>query len=69
MFLSPQLAKQNNNNYDDDDTIKMKMKGTLLLVLGATKASQPTPTMMAYGSTKNAVHYHLNPLRACKGVI
>jgi NAD(P)-dependent dehydrogenase (short-subunit alcohol dehydrogenase family) len=65
-YMNPHLHPPHPTEDDDDNTI-MRMKGTLLVAVGATAALQPTPTMMGYGSAKNAVHYYIQSLGACTG--
>ena len=65
-YMNPHLPSSTTlyNNNDDDDQKEMKMKGTLMVVVGAMAALQPTPTMMGYGSAKNAVHHYVQSLGA-----
>jgi hypothetical protein len=60
------------NDPDDDDDNEDspttdQYNGTLMVVLGATAALQPTPGMMGYGLSKNAAHYLVQTMGSCTG--
>jgi hypothetical protein len=69
-YMNP-LNTNTNMNYNNDDhdetSSSTSMKGTLMVVFGATSALQPTPTMIGYGSSKNAVHYYIQTFGTCTG--
>jgi hypothetical protein len=71
-YMNPHLHPNHyHQNYDHDndahDRTRMKMKGTLFVAIGAMAALQPTPTMMGYGSAKNAIHHYIQSFGACTG--
>jgi dihydropteridine reductase len=61
------VAQQYLNHRNRRDPAHQHFNGSLLVVLGATAALQPTPGMMAYGWTKNAAHCVVQTLGACTG--
>ena len=69
-YMNPHLlhSTTTNDTTDNDDrtsTTTSMMKGTLLVAVGAAAALQPTPTMMGYGSAKNAIQNYVQSLGAC----
>ena len=64
-YMNPHLQQSQSSN--SSLNIHNPMKGTLMVVMGAMAALQPTPTMMGYGSAKHAVHYFVESLGACTG--
>jgi hypothetical protein len=66
--LHPNMSRHHTNDNDTDATAAQhKMKGTLMVVMGAMAALQPTQTMMGYGSAKQAIHYYIESLGASTG--
>jgi hypothetical protein len=62
------LENDDDDDDDDDDSPTTdQYNGTLMVVLGATAALQPTPGMMGYGLSKNAAHYLVQTMGSCTG--
>jgi hypothetical protein len=63
------VAQYYMNPNTNQSTSNSNSGGTLMVILGAIAALQPTPTMMGYGCAKNTVHYLISTMGACTGGI
>jgi dihydropteridine reductase len=66
--LAASVVAQNYLNHRNrNDPQHASFNGSLMVVLGATAALQPTPGMLAYGWTKHAAHFVIETLGASTG--
>ena len=69
--LAASIVAQNymnrRNRAEVDDPQNDDFNGTLMVVMGATAALQPTPGMLGYGVAKNAAHFVVQTLGSCTG--